>query len=464
MTSTRGRGRTPNLNQTRRGAVRFEMDMIYICPIGNRGLGAGMAGRRQTKGLAAIGTVAIILGVATPSLAADRPAQGSQIGVTATQIRIGQVDTLTGPDPGLFEGAKDGTEAYLDYINSKGGVNGRQIELDVGDDAFSGANYKTETAQLVTKDFALVGGFSLFDDSGVASINAAKIPDVTESLSAARALDEYNYAPDPLIVGGTRLGPFKYYKKEYPNAIKHVGTLYSSYGAAEVQTKSDLSAMASLGYHVDYSRVIGLFDSDFTADVLKMRAAGVQMVYIVGMQVSQLADLAKNMAAQGFKPQIFSTNGVGYDSSYIPAAGDGANGTETDLQSALFQGEDAKSVPAVALFDKWLKKANPQAHVDTYALYGWAAAELFTQALQAAGKNPTRAGVLAQLNKITTFSANGLLAPGNPAQKTPENCWLIAKVQNDKWVRTSPSPKTGYVCNPGGYFYPKGYKKFVRSN
>jgi branched-chain amino acid transport system substrate-binding protein len=415
-------------------------------------------------GLAAVGAAAMILGLATPSGASDRAGQGSQIGVTATAIRVGQVDTLTGPDPGLFEGAKDGTQAYLDYINSKGGVNGRQIELDVGDDGFSGANYKTETAQLVTKDFALVGGFSLFDDSGVASINAAKIPDITESLSVARSLDQYNYSPDPLVVGGTRLGPFQYYKKEFPGAIKHVGTLYSSYGAAEVQTEADLSAMASLGYHVSYSRVIGLFDSDFTADVLKMRAAGVQMVYIVGMQVSQLADLAKNMAAQGFKPQIFSTNGVGYDSSYIPAAGNGANGTETDLQSPLFLGEDAKAVPAVALFDKWLKKANPQAHVDTYALYGWAAAELFTQALQGAGKNPTRASLIAQLNKITTFDAGGLTAPGNPAQKVPEKCWIIAKVQNGKWVRASPSPKTGFICKPDGYYYPKKYKPFVRAD
>ena len=420
---------------------------------------------QRRKGCAfVVGVVAVLASMAVPSWAGAASTAGAQVGITATTVRVGQVDTLTGPVPGLFQGAKDGTQAYFNYINSKGGVNGRTIELDVGDDQFSGADYTTATQQLVAKDFALVGGFSLYDNSGVPAINVAKIPDVTESLSSARSLDQYNYAPDPLIPGATVLGPYKYFKKEDPTAVKNVGTLYSNYGAALVQTQTVLSAMKSLGYHVDYQRVVGVFDSDFTADVFKMKAAGVQMVYIVGMQISQVADLAKDMAAQGFTPKIFSTSGVGYDSSYIPTAGTAANGTETLEQSALFQGEDAKSVPAVALFDKWIKKTDPKAHIDVYALYGWSAAELFTQALQAAGPNPTRVGLLAQLNKITSFTAGGLTAPGNPAQKVPENCWLLTKVQNGKWVRTTPTPKTGFVCNPIGYYYPPGYKKFVRSN
>ncbi len=39
--------------------------------------------------------------------------------------------------PGLFKGAEDGTQAYFDYINSQGGVNGRMIKLDAQDSAYS---------------------------------------------------------------------------------------------------------------------------------------------------------------------------------------------------------------------------------------------------------------------------------------------------------------------------------------
>jgi branched-chain amino acid transport system substrate-binding protein len=425
--------------------------------------GVAVPDRRLKGAVIALGAAALSLSLAAPSGAATA-AVGSPVGITATTINVGQVDTLTGPVPGLFKGAEDGTQAYLDYINSKGGVNGRKIHLDVGDDKFSGANYTTATQQLVNEDFALVGGFSLFDDSGVPAINAAKIPDVTMSLSSARETDQYNYAPVPLVPGSAALGPYKYYKKAYGDAYKHVGTLYSNQGSAESQTLTAFSAMESIGYHVDYQRVVGVFDSDFTADVLKMKSAGVQMVIIVGMAVTQVADLAKDMAAQGFKPKLFASSGTSYDANFIPLAGSAANGHEVGVFTALYQGQDAKVVPAVALFDKWMKKVDPKFPIDGYAVYGWTSAELFVQALQAAGASPTRASLLAQLNKITSFDGGGLLAPGNPAQKIPESCWFLAKVQNGQWVRTSPSPKSGFLCSPGGYYYPKGTKKFVRSN
>ncbi|HZE16122.1 MAG TPA: ABC transporter substrate-binding protein, partial [Mycobacterium sp.] len=266
----------------------------------------------------------------------------------------------------------------------------------------------------------------------------------------------------PLIPGSTRLGPLVYYKQKYPQAIKHVGTLYSNVQTAKEQSQNVLNAMQSIGYHVDYQRVVGPLDSDFTTDVLRMKSAGVQMVYIVGMAVTQVADLAQNMAQENFTPQIFATNGVAYDSSYLTDAGSAANGTITDQQSAMFAGEDAKSVPAVALFDKWVRKANPKAHFDTYALFGWASAEYFVKALEAAGPNPTRSGLIAQLNKLTRFDAGGLIAPDDPVHKKPPTCWLLLKVANGKWVRTGPTPRSGFICKPGGYYYPPGFKPFVR--
>lgn len=394
----------------------------------------------------------------TPTSAAG----GATPGITPSTITVGQVDTLSGPVPGLFEGAKDGTQAYLNYINSKGGVDGRKLRLDTQDDAFSGANYATETQQLVNRDFALVGGFSLFDASGVPAINSTQIPDVTFSLSEERALDPYNYSPDPLVVGGTRLGPLVYYKQHYPTAIKHVGTIFTNVATAEAQSRAVFAGMSSLGYQIVYQRIAGPLESDFTADVLKMRANGVQAVYIVGMSVGQVADLAKDMQLENFKPAFFSTNGVAYDSSFVTDAGSAAEGVMSDLQAALFGGEDAANVPAVSQFDTWVRRTNPQAHLDTYAVYGWASAELFVQALQSVGPNPTRPAVLAALNKITSFDASGLIAEGNPAQKVPETCWILAKVSNGKWVRTGPAPKSGFVCNPGGYYYPPGYQPFKR--
>jgi ABC-type branched-subunit amino acid transport system substrate-binding protein len=396
-----------------------------------------------------------VAGAAAPSPASP--------GITKTSVTVGQVSTLSGPVPGLFLGAKVGTEAYFDYINSKGGINGRKLHLVADDDQFSAANYVTDTAQLVRSTFALVGGFSLFDASGVPAINAARIPDVTVSLSTQRNENQFNYSPFPVVDGGAQLGPLKYVKKEYGSAYKSVGVLTSSNSTAVSEINGEINAMKSLGYNITYYRAVSSFEDDFTPDVLHMKAAGVQIMFPAGLAVSQLATLAKEMQQQSFRPTLFIDNGGAYNTQTIAEAGAQAvNGLRVIQGSSMYLGQDARSVPAVRTFLKWVKRADPSAAVNNYTLYGWSSAELFSQALESAGKNPTRASVLAALAKIKSFSAGGLSAPTDPAQKTPASCWLNITVANGQWKRAQPSPKSGYICSPGGLYFPKGYSSARR--
>jgi ABC-type branched-subunit amino acid transport system substrate-binding protein len=71
----------------------------------------------------------------------------SQTGVTSNSITVGNVSILSGPVPGLFEGAPIGVKAYFEYINSKGGVYGRHLLVDSKDDSFSSQQNEAETAQ-----------------------------------------------------------------------------------------------------------------------------------------------------------------------------------------------------------------------------------------------------------------------------------------------------------------------------
>ncbi len=412
-----------------------------------------------TLALTAFLTSALVLMGTVPASAAT---SSETTGVTANTIRVGQVDTLSGPVPGLFAGAEYGTEAYIRMVDASGGVDGRKIVLDVKDDAFSAANFASETQELTAQDFALVGGFSLFEDSGVPAINAAKIPDITLADSEQRSLDQYNYSPDPVVWGGSALGPLKYYKEKFGSAILHVGTLVGDVAAAEQESNAVYGAMKSLGYKIVYERANNPLDTSFTDDVLRMKEAGVQIVYLAGEEVTAISNLAKEMQQQNFHPKLFATIGESYDSSFIPQAGTAADGSEVDAQSALYLGQDAKSVPAVKTFDTWMKKVNPNQAIDVYALYGWTCAQLFVQALRNAGSHPTREHLFAALDKITSFSASGLLATADPAQKRPPTCWIVAQVKNGTWQRVAPSPPSGFACSPGGYYYPPGYKPFVR--
>ena len=74
-----------------------------------------------------------------------RPQDASTTGITSNSVTVGNVSIISGPVPGLFEGAPIGVKAYFAYINSKGGVNGRKLIVDSKDDAFSGQQNATET-------------------------------------------------------------------------------------------------------------------------------------------------------------------------------------------------------------------------------------------------------------------------------------------------------------------------------
>jgi ABC-type branched-subunit amino acid transport system substrate-binding protein len=192
--------------------------------------------------------------------------------------------------------------------------------------------------------------------------------------------------------------------------------------------------------------------------MLKMKADGVKMVFEPTQQGAYISTMAQEMKQEGLDA-ILVSGANAYEENFDP--GSAGNGTLITGVTALYMGQDAKAVPAVATFDKWAKKVDPQTELDLYTLYGWINAQLFVQALRGAGANPTRASLDAQLDKITSFNASGLISPQDPAQKIPGQCWLAAEYENGTWQRISPDPKSGYICSPKG-FYPSSYKGVSR--
>ena len=181
-----------------------------------------------------------------------------------------------------------------------------------------------------------------------------------------------------------------------------------------------------------------------------MKDQGVKMYFdqeLAGFPYA--ANLAQESAQQGYHP--VDIQGVAaYVQNMASAGGGAANGMYLEQQAALFEGEDAKTVPEVALMDKWSKKVDPNVFSTVSplpALDGWASGILFVDALKAAGSNPTRSAVMAQLDKVTSFDAGGLLPPGeNPAKNIPSKCFLFAQLTNDKWTRVKPTT-SGWYCN-----------------
>lgn len=415
--------------------------------------GSGTSGA-GTSGAGTGGPGTTGAGTATGTGAAPAPPGGNggavDVGVTADSILLGNVADLSGPVPGLFEGAVLGTQAYIAKINSEGGIFGRKLKLSVGDGQLDCGQNKAQHAARVDKVFAFVGSFSLFDNCGNEVLKANPgIPDVHSALTKPAQQHPSNFSVAPLG-NGWRTGPLLYYKNKYGEKFKKIGSIYAGVGGGSEIWAGTEAAIKSVGGGVAYARAFQPTDTDFTADIVRMRNDGVQMIYVNAADGATSARIVNAAKSQGVDwPIIFGA--VSYEQGFLKAAGANAEGVFNDQQFALFFNPDeASRVPAVKDFQTWMDRAAPNKRKDLFSVYGWASTDLFVQALKKAGPKAKRADVLAALRTFTRFDAGGLLAEANPAGKKPATCWVLTQVKDGKYIRVD-SPATGFRCD-GAYF------------
>ena len=347
-------------------------------------------------------------GTCTPALAPTPAQEASTTGITPSSVTVGNVSIISGPVPSLFQGAPIGVKAYFAMINAQGGVHGRKLIVDSKDDAFSGQQNQTETQAAINSDFALVGSFSLFDGFGCAALAShTAVPDVSVTLDTGTDALPNDFSVQPLTREET-LGPVDYYKKHFPKDMT-VGVIVSDVASAKQQIAGQLAAMKSVGYKVAYVEDVNPLQSDFTTSVINMKNAGVNAVDLGGVDWQDAAIFVQNAATQNWHPGLIFTTGPAYADQFISHAGGPAvtNGIQVGQVYALYLGQDAKTVPAVKQFLTYVKKVNPSWVPDLYTLFGWASADLFVQALKAAGPNPTRGAVIASSRRSRASRRTG---------------------------------------------------------
>ena len=191
--------------------------------------------------------------------------------MTPTAITVGNVASVSGPVPGIFQGAPYGVDAFFAYINSQGGVNGRKLQRKFGDDGFN-----CNSAPVFQKN------------PNVADLAYVLDTDL-ENLS-----NNFSVSPQP---PGWRTGPYIYYKEKYPDHL-NVGSLYSNSAGGTFSWHGMRAAAESVGYKMVYERAVGPTETDFTSDVLRMRAAGVNFLATSGLDPNSIARLVNTVRQQ----------------------------------------------------------------------------------------------------------------------------------------------------------------------
>ena len=151
--------------------------------------------------------------------------------VAADEIRVGQTMPYSGP---VSQWGTVGLSmsAYVEMINSKGGVNGRKVKLVSLDDAYSASKAVEQTRKLVEQEevAAMVGTLGTATNAAVQKyLNSKKIPQIFIASGASRWADPEHF---PFTVSslpsyrmeGRILGEFA--KSERPGA--KIGVLYQN--------------------------------------------------------------------------------------------------------------------------------------------------------------------------------------------------------------------------------------------
>ncbi len=371
----------------------------------------------------------------------------TEVGVTKDRIYLGNVSTLSGPVPGLFRGALVGAQAWAAMINSKGGIDGRMIEIKSGDDGLDTGKNKNAHKALKDSVLGFLGSFSVTDGGGVSELEGTNIPDVGSPLDPNRFKLPNNFSPGPLPPGW-ETGPAKYYMKTFgPKPMKTTALFVSAVETARISARRERAVLESLGYKVVYTREVQPNEPNYTGDVIQMKSANVDTVMWEG-QADQIAALWKTMYEQDFHPTLLNPGSTSYSNAFLKLAGPGAEGSRIDVTHALFL-DPNNPLPEVRLFREWMNKVDPHQDVDLFALFSWTSGRMLEKALHDAGPAVTRDKVLAALRTVTNFDANGIIAPVNPAGKKPSNCFVVIRVEGGKFVREHPA--TGFDCTTGAF-------------
>jgi branched-chain amino acid transport system substrate-binding protein len=399
-----------------------------------------MRPRRRTVFAIALVLAATLLGAAVAFAAAGRVADDP--GVTPTSILIGGTTPLTGPAAAYASVAR-GADAYLHYVNAKGGVLGRKITYTYADDGYSPPQTIQQTRKLVEQDHV----FAIFNSLGTEQnlavreyLNAMKVPQLfagTGDTSFGADVAKYPYTigfQPSYQAEGNLLG--KYLARARPGARIAVLAQNDSYGR-------DLLVGLKRGLAGGKAKVIAaqnyeVTSPDVQSQVAKLKSSGANTFAVFA--TPQFAIQAYVYAEKlSWKPFVVSNVVSSATNIMILASEGGKNPVVNGTVSIVFLKDptDArwKNDAAIRLYRQILamyaKGANAN---DVYHVYGMAAAYTLVEALKKAGKNLTRESLVRAVGNLDV--ANPFLLPGIKVKTGPNDHFPLNQAYLQQWTKT----------------------------
>ena len=336
-------------------------------------------------------------------------------GVTADTITIGQSASLTGPAEEIGREMKAGADAYFNWVNESGGVNGRKIKLVSLDDAGVPERTKANTTKLLTEGnvFALFGYTNTYTINPIlAMVEKAKVPFVAPASGDAAGRD-----PSSRYVFNIRASYIEETEKLVGQlgrrGINKIALFYQNdaYGRAGLAGLERALRERKLNIVI-----FGSLDRNSTnvaSSVQTIIKSGAQAVLISAGAPASVAFI-KEMKKQGSNAQfcLLSSTGAKTLSEQL---GDDGRGVEV-AQVVPLPYSDGEP-----LGREYLKRIGGTAKASFASLEGYIGASVFVEGLKKAGKTPTRESFIDALDKIGTIDLKGFRVKYSPTDHSGSN-------------------------------------------
>jgi len=373
--------------------------------------------------------------------AACTPQPVDEVGVSDTEIVLGNVSTISGPIAGFGQTGVNATKAYVNYVNATGGVCGRQLRLITGDDRLDAGTNRSETQRLASQVLGFVGAVTVVDNGGAAVVNGTNIPDVGLTIGADRGANPNNFSPNPIDFskpGNAAIPPFRYFAER---GVTSAAIVWPAQADARGRGQGYEYDLRQAGITDITTYEVAITETNYVGVAQQIKNRGTQLV-VTTLEVSGMARLAQAFQQVGYRPEVPFYGAQAYGRQFLELAGSAAEGTKLAVTYSIF--EDAPSVAPMATFLEWYERTAPGSEPDFFAIMSWAAADMLVTALREAGGAPTRDAVLERLRAQTNYTGGGFLAPRNPPAKQMGECFAVITVEGGQWRRVEPAE--GFLC------------------
>ncbi len=330
-------------------------------------------------------------------------------GATAADdgIGIGVISDLSGPTSSVGKPYADGIMACIEYLNSKGGINGKLIKPIQVDYAYDVQQALTAYKRFKDAGIVALQGWGTADTEALTGfVNKDKIPTLSASYSAH--LTDPKKAPYNFFVAAdysTQLrAALKYLKENWKESrAPKVAFVYPNapYGLAPIPAGKEYAK--ELGFDVVGEEIVDLKATEAATQLLRLQKSEPDFIWLGGTTPSCAVVMKDANKLQS--KAVFFTNIWGADENIFKLAGPAAKG-QISLQTAVVYND---STPGNKIIQQ-VTNNQPQM---THYIRGFASMLVMAEALERASAKGELTGpsIKEALETLRDYDPMGLTPP-----------------------------------------------------